>query len=78
MQEDHGVAKDNAEQGNRYIDTSDDDEIPDDNINIPDQDHLDTKVAKMLAARNSPEKTDLIGKISTESESNRLLSGPTF
>ena len=36
MQEDHGVAMANAEQGNRYVDTSDDDEIPDDNISIPD------------------------------------------
>ena len=36
MQEDLGVAMANAEQGNRYVDTSDDDEIPDDSISIPD------------------------------------------
>ena len=42
IQEDHGVARANAEQGNRYIDKSDDEEIPDDSVNIPDQDHLDT------------------------------------
>ena len=29
MQEDHGVAGANMEQDNRYVDTSDDDEIPD-------------------------------------------------
>ena len=53
MQEDDGVSRTNAEQGNRYVDTSDDDEIPDDSVSIPDQDHLDTKVAKLLAVRNS-------------------------
>ena len=36
MQEDHGVAMANAEQGSIYVDTSDDDEIPDDSISIPD------------------------------------------
>ena len=68
MQEDHGVARANGEQGNRYVDTSDDDDIPDDSISIPDQDHLDTEVAKLLAARNSPNKRDLVGKISTGSQ----------
>ena len=68
IQEDHGVARTNAEQGNRYVDTSDDEEIPDDSISIPDQDHLDTEVAKLLAVRNSPDKIDLVGKISTESQ----------
>ena len=29
-QEDHGVARANAEQGNRYVDTSNEEEIPDD------------------------------------------------
>ena len=54
MQEDYGVARANAEQSNRYVDISDDDEIPDDSISIPDQDHLDhLEVAKLLTARNS-------------------------
>ena len=68
IQEDHGVARANAEQGNKYVDTSDYEEIPDDNISIPDQDHLDTEFAKLLAVRNSPDKIDLDGKISTESQ----------
>ena len=51
MQEDHGVAGANMEQDNRYVDTSDDDEIPDDSISI----------------RNSPDKIDLVGKITAES-----------
>ena len=68
MQEDHGVARANVYEGNRYVDTSDDYEIPDDSISIPDQDHLDNEVAKLLAARNSPGKIDLVGKISTESK----------
>ena len=68
MQEDHGVARANVQEGNRYVDTSDDYEIPDDSISIPDQDHLDNEVAKLLAARNSPGKIDLVGKISTESK----------
>ena len=68
IQEDHGVARANAEQGNRYIDTSDDEEISDDSISIPGQDHLDTQVAKLLAVRNSPDKIDLVGKISTEAQ----------
>ena len=51
MQEDHGVARANMEQDNRYVDTSDDDEIPDDSISI----------------RNSPDKIDLVGKITAES-----------
>ena len=68
IQEDHGGARANTEQGNRYVDTSDDEEIPDDSISIPDQDHLDTEVAKLLAVRNSPDKIDLVGKISTESQ----------
>ena len=38
------------------------------NSSIADQDHLDTEVAKILAARNSPDKIDLAGKISTESK----------
>ena len=67
IQEDHGVARANAEQGNRYVDTSDDEEIPDDSISIPDQDHLDTEVAKLLAVRNSPGKIDLICKNSIKS-----------
>ena len=67
MQEDHGVARANAQQGNSYVDTSDDYEIPDDSISIPDQDHLDNEVAKLLVTRNSPDKIDLVGKISTES-----------
>ena len=49
IQEDHGVARANAEQGNRYVDTSDNEEIQDDSISIPDQDHLDTEVVKLLA-----------------------------
>ena len=68
MQEDHGVARANAKQCNRYIDTSDDDDIPDDSSSIPDQGYLDTEVAKLLAARNFPEKIYLVGKISTESQ----------
>ena len=68
MQEDHGVARANVYEGNRYVDTSDDYEIPDDSISIPDQDHLDNEVAKLLAARNSPGKIDLVGKTSTESK----------
>ena len=51
MQEDHGFAGANMEQDNRYVDTSDDDEIPDDSISI----------------RNSPDKIDLVGKITAES-----------
>ena len=51
MQEDHGVAGANMEQDNRYVDTSDDDEIPDDSISI----------------RNSPDKIDLVGKITAKS-----------
>ena len=51
MQEDHGVAGANMEQDNRYVDTSDDDEIPDDSISI----------------RNSPDKIDFVGKITAES-----------
>ena len=66
IQKDHEVARANAEQGNRYIDTSDDEEIPDDSISIPDQVHLDTEVAKLLAVRNSPDKIELDSKISTE------------
>ena len=68
MQEDHGVARVNAKQCNKYIYTSDDDNIPDDSSSDPDQDHIDTEVAKLLAARNFPEKLDLVGKISTESQ----------
>ena len=68
VQEDHGVARANPEQSNRYVDIYDDDDIPDDSISIPDQDHLDTEVAKLVAARNSPNQIDLIGKISTESQ----------
>ena len=75
LQEDHGVARANAEQGNRYIDTSDVEVIPDDSISIPDQDHLDTEVAKLLAVRNFPDKIDLDSKISG---SSRPLSRPTF
>ena len=41
---------------------TDDDDIPDDSISIPDQNHLDTEVAKLLAARNSPDKIDLVVK----------------
>ena len=67
IQGDHGVARANTEQGNRYVDTSDDYEIPDDSISIPDQDHLDTEVAKLLAVRNSPGKIDLVGKNSIKS-----------
>ena len=51
MQEDHGVAGANMEQDNRYVDTSDDDEIPDDSTSI----------------RNSPDKIDLVGKITAKS-----------
>ena len=68
IQEDHGVTRSNAERGIRYIDISDDEEIPDDSISIPDQDHLDTEVAKLLAVRNFPDKIDLVGKISTEAQ----------
>ena len=68
IQEDHGVTRSNAERGIRYIDISDDEEIPDDSISIPDQDHLDTEVAKLLAVRNSPDKIDLVGKISTKAQ----------
>ena len=75
MQEDHGVARPNVEQGNRYVDGTDDDdddddddEIPDDSISIPDQSHLDTEVAKLLAVRNLQDKIDLVGKISTKSQ----------
>ena len=39
------------EQGNRYVDTSDDDEIPDYSISI----------------KNSPDEIDLVGKTTTES-----------
>ena len=66
IQEDHGVARANAEQGNRFTDASEDEEIPDDSIRIPDQNHLDTEVAKLLAVRNSPDKIELDSKISTE------------
>ena len=59
----------NAGQGNRYVDTSDKEEIRDESISIPDQDHLDTAVTKLLAVRYSPDKKiDLIGKISTKSQ----------
>ena len=68
MKEDHRVVRANAKQGNRYVDTSDDDEISDDSICIPEQDHLDTEVDKLLAVRSSPDKIDLVGKISTESQ----------
>ena len=68
IQEDHGVARANAEQGNRYIDTSDDEEISDNSISIPGQSHLDTQVAKLLAVRNSADKMDLVGKVSTEAQ----------
>ena len=68
IQEDHGVARANAEQGNRFIDASEDEEIPGDSIRIPDQNHLDTEAAKLLAVRNSPDKIDLVGKISTEAQ----------
>ena len=67
IQGDHGVARANTEQGNRYVDTSDDYEIPDDSISIPDQDHPDTEVAKLLAVRNFPGKIDLVGKNSIKS-----------
>ena len=60
IQEGHGLARATAEQSNRYIVISDDEEIPDDSISIPDQDHLDTEVAKLLAVRKSPNKIDLI------------------
>ena len=72
MQEAHGVNRANAERGDRYVDASDvdndDDDIPDDSISIPDQGDLDTEDAKLLAARNSPDKIDLVGIISTESQ----------
>ena len=68
MQEDHGVPRTTAKQSNRYIDTSDDDDIPDDSTSISDHDHLDTEIAKLLATRNFPDKMDLVGKISTESQ----------
>ena len=60
IQEGHGLARATAEQSNRYIVISDDEEIPDDSISIPDQDHLDTEVAKLLAVRKSPNKIDLV------------------
>ena len=60
-----GVARANIEQGNRFVDTSDD-EIPD--VSIPDQAHLKIEVVKLLTARNSLDKIDLAGKISTESQ----------
>ena len=56
MQEDDGGSRTNAEQDNRYVDTSDDDEIQDDSVSIPDQDHLDAKVAKLFAVRNFPDE----------------------
>ena len=68
MQEDHGVPRATAKQSNRYVDTSDDDDIPDDSTSIPDHDHLDTEIAKLLAARNFSDKMDLVGKIYTESQ----------
>ena len=69
MQEDHGVARANAGQGNRQVDASDDDdEISDDSISIPDQDHLDTELTKLFAVRNSPDKIGLAGKIFTKSQ----------
>ena len=46
VQEDHDVARVNVEKGNRYIDTSDDDEILDDSINIPDQDQIDIELVR--------------------------------
>ena len=73
MQEDHGVTRANAQQGNRYVDTSDDYEIPDDSTSIPDQDHRDNEVAKLLAARNSPDKIDLVGKISISISTDLFL-----
>ena len=71
MQEGHWVVRANVEPGNRYVDTSNDEEIPDDSISIPDHNHLDTEVAKLLGVRNSPNKIYLVSKISTESH------GPT-
>ena len=68
MQEDHGLPRATAKQSNRYVDTSDDDDIPDDSTSIPDHHHLDTEIAKLLAARNFPDKMDLVGKIYTESQ----------
>ena len=68
VQEDHDIVRANAKQGNIYIDTSDNDEIPDDSISIPDQDHLDTEAAKLFTVENPPDKIDLVGKISTESQ----------
>ena len=44
------------------------DKLPDDNISIPDQDYLATEIVTLLTARNSPDKIDLAGKISTKSE----------
>ena len=57
----------------RNVDASDDDKIPDDSISIPDQDHLDTEVAKLLTDRNSPDKIDLARKISTGLQSSTEL-----
>ena len=71
MQEGHWVVRANVEPGNRYVDTSNDEEIPDDSISIPDHNHLDTEVAKLLGVRNSSNKIYLVSKISTESH------GPT-
>ena len=68
VQEDHDIVRANAKQGNIYIDTSDNDEIPDDNISNPDQDHPDTEAAKLFTVENPPDKIDLVGKISTESQ----------
>ena len=47
MLDNHGVARANAVQDNRYVDTSDDDDISDDGdtVTILDQEHLDTEVA---------------------------------
>ena len=73
VQEHHGVTRVNSEQNNKYVDTSDDDKIPDDSISIPDQDHLDTEVAKLLTDRNSPDKIDLARKISTGLQSSTEL-----
>ena len=49
VQEHHGVARVNSEQSNKYVDTSDDDKIPDDSISIPDQDHLDILILRWLS-----------------------------
>ena len=43
-------------------------EIPDESISIPDQDYLDTAVAKLFAVRNSQDEIDLVAKISTEAQ----------